>query len=255
MRNRGFFNLLFLSVTLTAGLLSCGGRPSNVLPEDKMVDLMVDMELTEAYVNTQHGASSKERIELGERVLKTHGISEETLDTTLAWYGRNMDLYTKLFEKVDKEIEKRRKQYTEIPGEKPKEPDNLWPYNTHLTISPISGSEALTFVVTNPDVKKGDILELSYFLPNPTAMKGTFGIEYTNGTGEAVVVNHPSKNKAQFTLQTDTAKEISRIFGIMSIKDSSVLPLYIDSIMIKAEPIDSINYRTKRRSQKQFSSF
>lgn len=232
--------------------VSCSDRPSNVLSEDKMVKLMVDMELTEAYVNTNVGSSSKDRIDLGERVLKAHGVTEETLDTTLAWYGRNMDEYSQLFEKVDKEIEKRRKKYTEIPGEKQKEPDNLWPFGQHVIISPLSGSNSLTFNVRQPEIEKGDIIEFSSYLPNPTGIKGTFGVEYTDGHGEVMISSFPSKNKIQISLQTDSSRVVSRIFGVMSVKEISSLPLYLDSISLKAEPLDTLNYRSKRRSQKSF---
>ena len=73
------------------GLFASCSRPSNVLSEKKMVDLLVDMELSEAYVNTQGGIStSEDRVNMGKRVLEIHKVSEETLDTTLAWYGRNL---------------------------------------------------------------------------------------------------------------------------------------------------------------------
>lgn len=252
MKNR-YSLLLFVFISVT-GLLSssCGGRPSNVLSEDKMVSLMVDMELTEAYVNTQTGYSGQDRINMGERVLKAHGVSQESLDTTLAWYGRNMDSYSQLFDKVDKEIEKRKKHYTETPGEPHKEPDNLWPFSTHVTISPLSGSDALIFSFQDEEVDKGEVLEFSYYLPNPTAMKGTLGVEYTDGYGEASVVNTTTKNKVEISLQTDSSRQVARLYGVMMVKDKKVLPLYLDSISLKAEPIDTLNYRTKRRSQKSF---
>lgn len=245
-------HIFFISLLLSVCLIGCTGRPSYVLSEDKMVSLMVDMELAEAYVNTNMGSSSKDKLILGERVLKAHGVSEETLDTTLAWYGRNIDDYAGLFEKVDKEIEKRRKKYTEVPGEKSREPDNLWPYDTHIIISNLSGSDALAFSVVKPEMEKGDVLELSYHLPNPVIMKGTFGVEYTDGYGEAINATSNSRNSVHISLQTDSAKEVSRIFGIMAVKDRKILPVYLDSIMIKAEPLDSISYSSKRRTQKSF---
>ena len=233
-------------------LVSCGGRPSNVLPEDKMVKLMVDMELAEAYYNTQSYSSNSERLEIGKKVLEAHNVSEESLDTTLAWYGRNMDKYTDLFEKVDKEILKRRQHYTEIPGEKHKEPDNLWPYSTHLILSELSGQEALVFSLPNMEVEKGSILDFSFYLPNVTNMRGTLGVEYKDGYGDVTILNNSSKNKVNLTLQTDTAREVDRIFGVMNVKDFKALPLYIDSISLKIEPIDSTEYRSKQRQQKKF---
>ena len=56
------------------------------------------------------------------------------------------------------------------------------------------------------------------------------------------------------SLQTDTAREISRIYGFMQLKDSKMLPLFIDSIFIKTQPLDTLNYRSNKRTQKHFGA-
>lgn len=236
------------------GLFSCSHRPSNVLKEKDMVNLIVDMELTEAYLNTQGSVTSKDREEMGKRILADHGIAEETLDTTLAWYGRNMDNYVELFEKVDKEINRRRKKYMEIEGENLKVSDDLWKFGEHLVISPLSGQDAFSFSIPYPEIEKGEVIKLSFFLPNSTNLKNTLGVEYQDGFGEALV-NNSSKNKVEMDLQTDSSKVVSRIFGTIHVKETKSLPLFIDSISIKGEQIDTLNYRSKRRSQKSFGPF
>lgn len=217
-----------------------------------MVDLMVDMELAEAYSNVSFSGGADARIEMGRRVLEKHGVSEETLDTTLAWYGRNLDTYTQLFDKVDKELMKRRKHYTEVPGEKVKEADNLWPYNTHLVISPLSGYESMSFSLKKPEIKKGDIVEFSLFLPNATAVKNTLGVEYSDGSGEATVATFSSSHEVKVLLQTDTAKKIERLYGVLNVNNARALPLYIDSISIKTLPLDTLEYRSNQRNQRSY---
>lgn len=242
-----FFSLLVLSFS------SCSDRPKGALNEKDMVKLMVDMELAEAYVNTQNNLSYNDREEIGKRVLEAHGVSEESLDTTLAWYGRNMDEYSTLFDKVDKEIAKRRKKYTEIPGLELKVSDNLWIFGDHSVISPLGGNDALIFSLHHPVIEKGEVVKMSFYLPNPTNLKNTLGVEYTDGTGEATVSNS-SRNKVNLELHTDSSKVVSRIFGTMQLKDLKGLPLYIDSISLKGEPIDTLEYRAKRRTQKNFGA-
>lgn len=244
--------LYIFAIILSLLIVSCSKRPSCVLPEDKMVSLLVDMELAEAYVNTQGYSSTQERLEIGEQVLEAHGVSPETLDTTLAWYGRNVDKYTALFDKVDKEISKRKDKYTRVPGVKEREADNLWPYAEHLIISPRSGFSQMSFSLPNPAVEKGSILEFKFHLPNNAQLKGTLGVEYMNGDGEATVMNNTSRNKVEITLQTDTAKEISRIYGSLFFKEKNAFPVYLDSIAINVNPLDSAEYRTKRRNQKRY---
>ncbi|MCH5240166.1 MAG: DUF4296 domain-containing protein [Muribaculaceae bacterium] len=243
---------IFLIGILLIVAAGCNDRHVKVLPEDKMVSLLVDMELTEAYVNSQP-LSSKERLEMGQRVLAAHKVTKEELDTTLAWYGRNVDDYSKLFEKVDKEIARQRKIYTEVPGSQLLVADNLWPYSTHLLISPMSGDRAFTFSLPSSTIEKGSRLEFSMFLPNSANLKSTFGVEYTDGNGEAIVSTATTKKGVKLEIQTDSARQVARVFGIFHLKDGAKsLPLYIDSILLKKEPIDSTEYRNKRRSQKKF---
>lgn len=250
MKGRNIFLLMIMAWLSLA--VSCGNRGPKVIPENKMVDLLVDMELTEAYVNSQMTASGEQRLLMGRRVLQKHGVTEEELDTTLAWYGRNMDDYSKLYEKVDKELERRRIKYTEVPGGELKEPDNLWPYGTHLILSPLSGDKVFTFSIQNPDIEKGQLLDFTFYLPNPASFKGTLGVEYTDGLGEAMATNFAAKRNAKLLLQTDTAKTVARLFGIMDWKEVKDLPLYLDSISLKAEPLDTTSYKSKKRSQKTF---
>ena len=242
---------VFLSVCLILLFAACGDRPSNVLSEDKMVDLMVDMELSEAYANSSPGMSVN-KVELGRRVLKAHGVSEETLDTTLAWYGRNVDEYAKLFEKIDKKIQKKSRKYTEIPGIKPVQSENLWPYSEHLVLSPLGGTDYFSFSFPAQNLKKGEVLELSFSMPNPSGFKSTFGVEYTDGHGEGVVSNISGKNSVKISLSTDTLRNVGRIFGMLHFNDTKSQPLYLDSLKLIVQPFDSLNYKSSRRSQLKF---
>ena len=251
-KNRLTYIYIFCLLVLLVFNNSCSDRPSNALDEKTMVALLVDMELAEAYTNTQPGNSNQQKFDIGKQVLEAHGVSEESLDTTLAWYGRNMDEYTALFDKVDAEILKRKKKYVVIPKETLSLSDNIWPYSTHVVISQMSGYEALTFSFPNEDIEKGEIIKISFSLPNPAIIKGTFGVEYQDGEGEATSNTFTNRRKVELELQTDSAKKVTRLFGSMLLKDSKTLPLFIDSISIITESIDSLNYRSKKRSQKAF---
>lgn len=250
------WNSRILCQLLVLGLLiagACSKRPSNVLSEDKMVKLMVDMEIAESYAS-QQSSSNDYRIELGRQVLAKHGVSEETLDTTLAWYGRNMDEYSALFEKIDKEILKRKKKYSDNPVETQSSLANLWPYSTHQIISPLANSEVMNFSISNPNIPKGNIVELSFLMANGSNVKGTIGVEYTDGTGEAVVNNNSGKNKFLIDIQSDTAKTVSRLYGFVQFKEKDRHPIFIDSLAITLLPIDSATYSQKKRNQKQYGA-
>lgn len=233
-------------------LYSCNDRPSVVLDEDKMVQLMADMEIAEAYTTQQSSLTSEKRIELGRQILELHGVSEETLDTTLAWYGRNIDDYSKLFEKVDKEINSRKEKYVEKPVEALTDLANLWPYSSHLEISPLSGSESLVFSFSDPEINKGEIVNLNFAMSRLVSGKGILGVEYSDGSGESTISNFNNKKSFKIDMQSDTAKSISRLYGIMMFKELEKNSLYLDSINISLLPVDTVNYKQKRRSQKSY---
>lgn len=232
-------------------IISCSDRPKEVLSEKKMVDLMIDMELTEAYTQ-QISTTNENRKKLGERVLASHGVSRETLDTTLAWYGRNLDEYAALFEKVDKGINKRKEKLIEIREENPTEYLNVWPYSSHIVLSDQSSNDALIFSLTNPGINRGEKVAFSFHLPNLNSGKGLLGVDYSDGTGEVMSTNFSSKPHVEFDFQSDSARIVERVYGTVLFKEREKYPVYLDSIKMSILPIDTLSYRQKRRSQKTF---
>lgn len=243
--------LIFVLILLIC--LSCGKRPGNVLNEDEMIDLMVDMELAEAYSSTQSSFNKNEdRLEMGQRVLAAHGVSGETLDTTLAWYGKNLDEYSALFEKIDEEINRRRAIYMDNPEAQEKSKLTLWPYSEHLVLTKQSGFKDFTFDVESPQIEKGELIRFKFAIASASDLNGILGFEYTDGTGEAMSSNHKSNKQFEIELQSDTGKSIKRIYGIISFPNERDYPVYIDSLAIIREPFDSIQYHQKKRSQKKY---
>lgn len=235
--------------------ISCGNRPSNVLGEDEMVSLMVDMELAESYTATQASFSkNEERLEMGQRVLSAHGVTPETLDTTLAWYGRNLDEYSALFEKIDKEINRRRDIYMDNPEAAQKNRFTLWPYPQHLVLSKLSGFKDFTFSFETPEMEKGELIRFQFSSASSTDINGILGFEYIDGSGEAMSSNVKGNKKFEIDLQSDTAKIIKRIYGIVSFPNERDYPIYLDSLTIVREPFDSLQYHQKKRSQKKFGA-
>lgn len=247
---RWFFPLVFLLL-----VSACNNRPSYVLSENKMVNLMVDMQLAEAYVNNNPGGNTSEtKKELGREVLALHNVSPEELDTTLAWYGRNLDQYSELFEKVDKEILKRKGYYLGEDVMSISDSDNLWPYSEHLVLSPLSGSDNFIISLNDPAIEKGGVVSLSFFLPNTTSVKGVLGVEYSDGTSEATMSTTNGRSKVEFKVQTDSGKIVSRLYGVMNLKEKKDNPVYIDSIFVTTVPFDSLEYLHNKRTQKKYGA-
>lgn len=250
---KGIFRILFFSVLIF--LSGCNKRPDYVISEKDMVSLMVDMQIAEAYSDQESGGPNlnEKKSELSNSVLKQHGITREQLDTTLAWYGRNLDEYKDLYQKVDKELRSRRAVL--LGNEEDKEENiasnSLWPYSRNGVISELGNSDSWILSIDQPELQKGDMLEWNMHVKGTNAITGVLGVEYNDGTSEAVHTVFTARQNLELRLQTDTAKTVERIYGSMRLKSDARLPLYADSIYVRRLPFDSLEFR-KYRNQKKY---
>lgn len=248
-KNRKYSNSAVAAgvILILAGLApACSDRPKEVLSEKEMVSLMADMQLAESYANSlPHSSDSeKEREEMGEAILKQHGVSREQLDTTLAWYGRNFDDYNLLYEKVDKEIISRRKKMMKGEEERNvvREGDMLWPFGQNGLLTNLGTTDSWILSIPNPDIEKGDRLVWTMHANKSSDLTGVLGVEYEDGSGENNRQNMLGRNKVEITLQTDTGKIVKRIYGTIRLKDRGQMPLFTDSIQLRRLPYDSLEY-------------
>lgn len=230
--------LIFILVLMSA----CVSRPKGVLSDEKMAPVIADMELAEAYLQSEPiGRNDERKQALIDNILKKHGISKADFDSTMAWYGRNVDDYYALCDLADKEIEKKKKtvsgaQTVEIAT------SDLWPYEREAYMSYISGKEAFDFDIPTSEVEKGQRLNLKLRINNNISASTLFGVEYDDGS--IFYVSRPlhETKRVDLTFQTDTAHIVTRIFGNILLSDRNRLPLWMDSISLQALPYDSMQY-------------
>jgi len=233
------------SITLLASvaiLSGCSDRPENVASDKKMVKIMTDMELAEAYIQS-HGASvsspeTKERIIA--YVLEKNKISREEFDSTMSWYGRHIDKYDDLYAKVDRELARRGEKMSGDIQEV--NSTDLWPYSRHIFISPKSSSGNISFSFPpSDDLIKGDVLKWKLHPDLSIAGNATLGVTYENGMTNYTNQAFTGSRNYELSLQTDTALEIKKIFGNIRVTNRQNI-IKIDSIMLNSVPFDSLEY-------------
>ncbi len=241
---RCLFPVAAVLVILSAG---CNKRPDKVLSDDEMVSLIADMQLAESYWNLKSSGSAdvEQRELMGKRVLAAHGVTVEQLDTSLSWYGRNMDTYEELYAKVDREIASRRKKLMKGSADdiEMDEGNNLWPYGRHGVISSLGISDGYVFSVSSDNLEKGDAVEWKMNITPSVQVQGVLGVEYEGGDVSYVHrLFQGSSSKFEMRVQTDTARVVSRVFGTLRVKDTGRLPVMTDSISLVRLPLDSTLY-------------
>lgn len=234
---------------------SCGEKKEKVIKETKLVSLMADMQIANSYFEANGYGRTEEKKELAKGILKKYDITQEELDSTMVWYGRNLDEYSALYEKVDKEIASRRER---LAGNRDlnlneESGNNFWTDTQLGIISPLAEGKGWIISIDEPELQKGDRLKWSLFFPVSKGWRGLLGVEYDDGTSESINSFNNSKSKFEITLQTDTSKTVERIYGSLILQQDTEIPIFADSIKFIKLPFDSIEYRS-HRSQKKFGS-
>ena len=91
-----------LLLALSLALLACDRTPGGVLSVNDMADIIVDLQLAEAYIENHSGEfeTDSSKLVLKQSIFKRHGITAEDYDSSLVWYAHNMEDYTKAHDKA-----------------------------------------------------------------------------------------------------------------------------------------------------------
>lgn len=243
------FPLYFLILLLPIAV-SCTDRPDNVPSDSKMVKIMADMEMAQAYLQSKgRGENSMEnREKILNYVLRKNGMTREDFDSTLAWYGRHIDIYDDLYAKVDKELARRESKISGNSVEMLS--TDLWPYSRHLVISSKSSANNLAFSIPTTEIEKGDRLTWKFRLNTPSEGTALLGVRYSDGSASYTSQTLNGDNIEVF-LQTDTSRIVRDIYGNLRVNLSRSF-VGLDSLSLSSAPYDSTIYYRINTSKRYF---
>jgi hypothetical protein len=81
--------------------------PAGVLSEKEMETVLTDMLKAEAWLGLESAAYRNDTVKVKayEAVFRKHNISQAVYDSSLVWYGRNIDTYMRIYERVTAGLE------------------------------------------------------------------------------------------------------------------------------------------------------
>ncbi len=233
-------------VLLTALAVSCSKTPDGILSEKKMKDVLVDMQIAEAMIGADAKAyeSDAEKDALYQSVFRKHKITQADYDSSLIWYGRNLDVYMQVYDRVLTEINDRQKalgdvQATAAPVSK-RDSVDIWPRLTYLTFSPKAVFNGVT-VDIKPDKNYPSgstfVLGLRIWGLNG-AMKSRPTIRLSANQGDTtIVVNDKIMHDGyhETVLRTVPTKQVRSVFGSIRMEDDkgykdAYFKIYVDSL-------------------------
>lgn len=122
---------------------SCGRTPDGVLSEKKMKEVTVDMKLAESMIDADNATypDNEKREALYRSVFKKHRITEAEYDSSLVWYGKNIEIYMEVYDLALKELDR---QIADLGDIKPEmatpvsvgDSVNIWPLQDYYTFEP-----------------------------------------------------------------------------------------------------------------------
>ncbi len=163
MINRSFPFLLIILLFASA----CSRRPSWVISEKDMEDLLFDIHLTEAEIDDNSTLqNTKQKEKLLNSVFSKHQITREQFDTSLVWYAAHLDEYVKIYDRLvnrydilNDTLNKRLKLHNEIEFKA----KCLWKQDSSITLRPFVTENKYVFCLdTSSFFFPGDVYELKF---------------------------------------------------------------------------------------------
>jgi len=240
-------NRFFAFVALLCLVASCSRVPKDIISEKKMRSLLYDMLLAEAIVETNYDKypTSKEREAVYDAVFRTHRITQAEYDSSLVWYGQNMDLYMQIYKLVLSDVNKSIDDLGEIKPNplsgdvSAKDSIDVWIFNRFFTFNPNRVFNTLKFSI-KPKMPYSSgssyVLGLSVWgLGDGTKYKPVISINAVQAD-TIVTVNKEitSDGYYEVVLRTVPVKQVPCVYGYIRIdgEASDYHRIYIDKIRL-----------------------
>lgn len=267
---KGFCGIFLLVLVLATG---CSKTPKHIIEEDAMTRILVDMYKAEAVMEqeekTFYNDSTKKR--LRQSVFMKHNVTQELYDTSLIWYAHNLDVYKTICDEVVKELEAENKELTkgdftvvssitsssDIEPSKPRfrevgDTADIWGKSRTWFLLPGFSENMITFDL-KPDKENmlGDVYELAFKTCNTRKSLQVFmGVDYKDGSTAYQQRTYNVNGWNRCVLQSDSTREVKRIYGYLNYEPTSFQIAYLDSVELLRTHLDRNQYNKLMRKQK-----
>lgn len=244
MRNKLY--IYFFAGIMAFGLtVACSKAPRGVLSERKMKEVLIDMNLAEAMVSSNYREynSTGKKEALYKSVFDKHAITQAEYDSSLVWYGKNLDIYMQVCDGVLAELNKRKKALGDIqPDAAPttnQDSVNIWNRFDYLTFYPKAPYNGVYFdFAPKGGYQAGSTFVLAmevWGLNNKMtqAPEVRLSVEQADTTFTSMrYITHDGLN--ELMVKSRPIKKISRVYGYIRLKHSEDVfyKIYIDSIRL-----------------------
>ncbi|WP_455585051.1 DUF4296 domain-containing protein [Bacteroides sp.] len=228
-RNFRFQWCIILLVVFIAGCKV--RRPSDVLPESTMENLLYDYHIAKAMGDNLPYNENYKKVLYADAVFKKYGTNKAVFDSSMVWYTRNTDVLAKIYEKVSKRLKAQQNSINHLIAIRDKKPMtsepgdsiDVWAWERMKRLTGMPTDNKLTFVLpSDTNFKERDTLvwEVRYrFLegkPDTTlAALMAMQITYENDSIISKTKKISGSGVQSISLQSDTLGTIREVKGFI----------------------------------------
>ena len=265
--------LIYIILTIALLLSSCRSQPDYVIKKDRMVDLLIDVHKTEAVINLNYSSypTDEKKRAIREAVYMRHNITEADFDTSMVWYGNNLDVYMEVYEEVIKRLKEEDAEIKDLIAQ-----DNaqvltlagdtidIWKQERWHVFNPNKGENILAFNIDKDEnFKRRDHFTLRFHAVNAPS-SGSPIVAHIAARHNNQLIHYNSTTVKEgwniVRVQSDSLHNITEVYGYIAMpprKDSHIM--YLDSIELirihhkasmPTEKVNAITIENKKRESK-----
>lgn len=222
--------------------MSCDKTPDYVIKPDDMVDLLADIHKGESVIElnrSKYPGDSMRKV-MKQSILLRHGVTQEQFDTSLVWYGHNIEKYIEVYDKVIEELEGEIKladvssDGTRVQMAVVGDSVDAWGDVRHRQFAFGEPSDIMKFNMRRDENwEKGDVYTWRFYVRKRISpMTWTLAADYNDGSTDYVYGFVSSEGWNEVTFVTDTAKVTSNLYGTIMLQPEPFESAYVDSITL-----------------------
>ncbi len=235
---------------------ACDRTPEHVIKPDDMAALLIDIHKGEGVVELNSSSYRNDSLKkvLKQSIYMRHGVTQEQVDTSLAWYGHNIEKYIEVYDMVIDGLEKELKDAdVAAAGEKVQlavigDSADAWNDSRYRRFAYGSPSENLKFTLKRDENwDKGDVYTWRMFVTNrQSPLRLTVGAEYSDGTTDYVTALIGQDGWNEIVFPADTARTLRFVYGIAGMTPKKGEIVYLDSITLVRTRFNPDKYNRSR---------
>ncbi len=228
-----------------AGMAACSKVPKGILSEKDMQKVLTDMMIAEAMTSTNYQQYREDttKLALYQSVFRKYDITQAQYDSSLVWYGRNLDMYVKLYERVSVDLDKRIAALGDIQADagpsSNRDSVDIWPRRNSFVMEPSALFNGVVFDIkpeSNYASGSSFVLGVRFWgLKKELKFKPELRLSAEQRDTVISVTKEISRDGYyEAVLKTLPTRQVRRVFGSIRLDnmDSTYYKVYVDSLSL-----------------------